>query len=145
MIWQKKERMFMLACLKQQLKKTEIVLMPYARSEASTSLSYFKKKKVKYITLFLFSGTRQPSKSSMKQHTSIKKMPPLSRQWPPCSEDKSKQRWINRSQKLEKDCYFLSNVHKWKYWECCYFFDPANAIVIINFCDKQKSVQRSNR
>lgn len=73
MIWQKKERMFMLACLKQQLKKTEIVLMPYARSEASTSLSYLKKKKVKYTKLFLFSGTRQPTKSSMKQHALTKK------------------------------------------------------------------------
>lgn len=34
----------MLACLKQQLKKTEFVLMLYAQSQASTSLSCFKKK-----------------------------------------------------------------------------------------------------
>lgn len=32
---------FILACLKQQLKKTKIVLMLYARSPASASLSYF--------------------------------------------------------------------------------------------------------
>lgn len=30
------------------------------------------KKKVKYTKLFLFSGTEQPNKSSMKQHVSIK-------------------------------------------------------------------------
>lgn len=60
------------------------------------------KKKVKYTKLFLFSGTEQPNKSSVKQHALIKTetvtqpaVHPLSRQWPPCSEDKSKQRWIN--------------------------------------------------
>lgn len=37
---------FMLACLKQQLKKTEIALMLYAWPQTSTSLSYLKKKKI---------------------------------------------------------------------------------------------------
>lgn len=55
--------------------------------------------------------------------------------------DKHKAEVKNR----RKTVISFSSVHKLKYWECCYFFDPGYAIVIVNFCDKQESVQRTAR
>lgn len=61
----------MLACLKQQLKETEIALMLYAWPQASTSLSYLKRKKFKCPKLFLFSGTEQLSHACVKHHAVV--------------------------------------------------------------------------